>query len=105
MSYRVNIVEDEEKLNSILKLYLEKEGYIISAFLNGSSAVENMDSPPDLWVLDIMLPDINGYTLLKKIKEEGSTPSSFFHIHLNIHLTKSFFGLCAAFHQIRQILP
>lgn len=69
MKYRVNIVEDEENLNSILKLYMEKEGYIVNAFLNGSSALENLCPPPDIWVLDIMLPDINGYTLLKKIKE------------------------------------
>ncbi|HWR61761.1 MAG TPA: response regulator transcription factor [Clostridia bacterium] len=69
MKYRVNIVEDEESLNSILKLYMEKEGYIVNAFLNGNTALENLFPPPDIWVLDIMLPDINGYTLLKKIKE------------------------------------
>lgn len=69
MEYRVNIVEDEENLNSILKLYLEKEGYIVTAFLDGNSALEKLSSSPDLWILDIMLPDINGYTLLKKIKD------------------------------------
>lgn len=69
MKYRVNIVEDEESLNSILKLYMEKEGYIVNSFLNGNAALENLSPPPDIWILDIMLPDINGYTLLKKIKE------------------------------------
>ncbi len=73
MKYRVNIVEDEESLNSILKLYMEKEGYIVNSFLNGNAALENLSPPPDIWILDIMLPDINGYTLLKKIKESDFT--------------------------------
>jgi len=71
MKYRVNIVEDEENLNSILKLYMEKEGYTVNAFLNGSTALENLSPPPDIWILDIMLPDINGYTILKKIRESS----------------------------------
>ena len=78
MKYRVNIVEDEKSLNALLKLYLEKEGYIVNAFLNGNIALENMFPPPDLWVLDIMLPDINGYTLLKKIKESVSDAAVIF---------------------------
>ena len=78
MKYRVIIVEDEENLISILKLYMEKEGYIVNAFLNGNEALENLFPPPDIWVLDIMLPDINGYTLLKKIKESDFTAPVIF---------------------------
>jgi len=78
MKYSVNIVEDEESLNSILKLYLEKEGYTVNAFLNGTTALENLSTCPEVWVLDIMLPDINGYTLLKKIKESACNSSVIF---------------------------
>ncbi|HWQ29497.1 MAG TPA: response regulator transcription factor [Negativicutes bacterium] len=78
MKYRVNIVEDEENLNSILKLYLEKEGYIVKSFLDGNTALEGIENPPDLWVLDIMLPDINGYTLFKKIKESVNDSAVIF---------------------------
>jgi len=78
MKYRVNIVEDEKSLNSILKLYMEREGYIVNSFLDGNTALENLFPPPDIWILDIMLPDINGYTLLKKIKEsEYAVPVIF----------------------------
>lgn len=68
MSYKVFLVEDNEDLNAILKKYLEKEGYLVEAFLDGSSAQKRLHTQPDLWILDIMLPDINGYTLLKEIK-------------------------------------
>ncbi|WP_053956545.1 response regulator transcription factor [Inediibacterium massiliense] len=78
MAYQVYLVEDEENLNSILKMYLEKEGYEVKSFLDGKTALEKVCNPPHLWILDIMLPDINGYTLLKKIKEfDSSTPTIF----------------------------
>jgi len=78
MAYKIYLVEDEENLNSILKMYLEKEGYSVKSFLDGKSAQEQITSAPDLWILDIMLPDINGYTLIKQIKEvDESTPVIF----------------------------
>lgn len=70
MSYKIYLVEDEENLNHILKSYLEKEEFQVTTFLNGESARKNIDSKPDLWVLDIMLPDIDGFQLLKEIKEK-----------------------------------
>ncbi len=70
MSYRIYLVEDEENLNDILKFYLEKEGFKVTAFSNGESARKNIDNKPDLWVLDIMLPDIDGFQILKEIKEK-----------------------------------
>jgi two-component system response regulator CssR len=68
MPYTIYLVEDNEDLNSILKKYLEKEGYLVEGFLDGLSAHNKLLSPPDLWILDIMLPDTNGYTLFKEIK-------------------------------------
>jgi len=70
MSYKIYLVEDEENLNDILKFYLEKEGFQVTSFLNGEFARSNIDNKPDLWVLDIMLPDIDGFQLLKEIKEK-----------------------------------
>ena len=70
MSYKIYLVEDEENLNDILKSYLEKEGLQVTTFLNGEMARRNIDDKPDLWVLDIMLPDIDGFQLLKEIKEK-----------------------------------
>lgn len=72
MSCRIYLVEDEENLNDILKSYLQKEGFQVTAFLNGESAKNHIDDVPDLWVLDIMLPDIDGFQLLKEIKDKNN---------------------------------
>lgn len=69
MSYTIFLVEDNQDLNSILKKYLETEGYTVEAFLDGLSARQKIHANPDLWILDIMLPDTTGYTLFKEIKE------------------------------------
>lgn len=66
---KIYLVEDDKNLNLILSSYLEKEGFLVSSFLNGSVAKENIPNPPDLWILDIMLPDIDGYSLIKEIKK------------------------------------
>lgn len=71
MSYKVYLVEDDKNLNLVLSSYLEKEGWGVSSFLNGSSAQNAMVIPPDLWILDIMLPDIDGYQLIKEIKRSN----------------------------------
>jgi len=67
--YRVFLVEDEINLNEILSSYLRKEGWEVRCFYNGESALQAIEDHPHLWILDIMLPDIDGYQLLRKIKE------------------------------------
>ncbi|NRD78301.1 response regulator [Bacillus sp. BRMEA1] len=75
----IYLVEDEGHLNHLLKKYLEKEGYHVISFFNGESALQKIPDMPDLWVLDIMLPDIDGYQLIKAIKEHNSlTPVNFY---------------------------
>lgn len=69
MSYNIYLVEDEKNLNDILTFYLEKENWNVTSFFNGTYAQSIIDNPPHLWVLDIMLPDIDGIQLLKEIKE------------------------------------
>ncbi len=68
MSYKIYLVEDDENLNLVLTSYLKKEGWNVSSFLNGLDAQKVITNPPDLWILDIMLPDIDGYQLIKEIK-------------------------------------
>lgn len=71
------MVEDDKNLNILLKTYLEKESYEVVTFLRGDDALTAIRDNPDLWILDIMLPGLDGYSLLKKIKEEKDTPVIF----------------------------
>lgn len=73
MSNKIYLVEDDENLNIVLTSYLENEGFKVKSFLNGLDAKRNIENPPSLWILDIMLPDIDGYQLIKEIK--STTPN------------------------------
>lgn len=67
--FRVFLVEDEINLCEILSSYLKKEGWEVRSFYNGESALQAIGDKPHLWILDIMLPDIDGYQLLRNIRE------------------------------------
>ncbi|SFQ99453.1 Response regulator receiver domain-containing protein [Desulfoscipio geothermicus DSM 3669] len=67
--FRIFLVEDEINLNQILTCYLKKEGWEVRSFTNGQSALQAIEKHPHLWILDIILPDIDGYQLLCSIKE------------------------------------
>jgi two-component system response regulator CssR len=78
MAYRIHLVEDEANLNELLTSYLSKEGWEVTSFLNGESARQAIPARPHLWILDIMLPDIDGYQLLREIKADlGVMPVIF----------------------------
>ncbi len=75
--YCINLVEDEVNLANILKTYLEKEGWEVNVFSSGEDAIQQLDAPCHLWILDIMLPGIDGYEILKKIKSTSNIPVIF----------------------------
>ena len=72
---RISVVEDEEVLNNLITRYLQKEGYEVRSYLNGEDAVRGLDQPSDLWVIDIMLPDIDGFTVFREVKQKN--PDSY----------------------------
>lgn len=75
MAQKVLIVEDEANIAELLHLYLEKEGYETAVALDGGKGVELFRSfRPDLVLLDIMLPVMDGWSVLKKIRESDKTP-------------------------------
>lgn len=65
---KIALVEDEVSLNTILTRYLEKEGYEVTAFTNGLDAYNAIEDPFDLWILDIMVPLMDGFELIKEVK-------------------------------------
>ena len=75
MAKKVLIVEDDNNIAELLHLYLEKEGFETQVARDGGKGVEMFRSfQPDLVLLDIMLPVMDGWSVLKKIRESGKTP-------------------------------
>ena len=75
---KIYLVEDEKSLNLLLEKYLQLEGYEVTTFSDGNSAIARIKDMPDLWILDIMLPDTDGYTIIKAIKANNkNTPVIF----------------------------
>ena len=71
--YNIALVEDEKDLNDLIKTYLEKEGYSVTSYYNGDTAIKDSNKVYHLWILDIMLgDDISGYDIIKKIRENNS---------------------------------
>ena len=78
LSRRIYLVEDEKSLNILLEKYLQREGYEVTTFSDGNSAIARIKDMPDLWILDIMLPDIDGYQIIKAVKDNNkNTPVIF----------------------------
>lgn len=72
---KVLIVEDEYDIRELLQNYLENEGYQVVSASDGEQALEMFHSAtPDLILLDIMLPLLNGYEVCKAIREESNIP-------------------------------
>jgi len=69
MKQKILLVEDEENLLDIIKLNLELEGYSVGLAKNGKSALENFEQEKfDLIILDVMLPELNGFDVCRKIR-------------------------------------
>ncbi len=70
--HNIALVEDEKDLNNLIRTYLEKEGYNVTSYYSGESAIKDSDKDYHLWILDIMLgDDISGYDIIKKIRENN----------------------------------
>lgn len=71
MATRVLITEDEPNIIESLTFILKRAGYEVSSVLDGEAAVRRLRSdPPDIMILDVMLPRMNGFEILKLIKSD-----------------------------------
>jgi two-component system, OmpR family, phosphate regulon response regulator PhoB len=74
MTARILIVEDEEPLTMLLRYNLEAEGYMVDAAVRGDEAeIKISESPPDLVVLDWMLPGLSGIELCRRLRARAAT--------------------------------
>lgn len=75
MSEKILIVDDEREISDLVTLYLENENFTVFTFYNGKDALDCIAKETlDLAILDIMLPDINGLQICKKIRENHNYP-------------------------------
>ena len=75
MAPRILIVEDEEKMARFIELELSHEGYEVSKAADGRTALERaLSEDYDLILLDIMLPELNGLEVLRRLRSEKQTP-------------------------------
>ncbi len=72
---RVLVVDDEERMVRFIRMNLEHDGFQVSEALNGRQAVQKLrDVNPDLILLDIMMPDLDGFEVLETIREVSTVP-------------------------------
>src|SRR5499425_1975315 len=72
---RVLLIDDDERLNALLTTYLERFGFTVRAVTHPEQGLRALKSdPPDVIVLDVMLPDVDGFTLCRKIRESSRIP-------------------------------
>ncbi len=75
---RVFVVDDEKSIRDILKKYIEKEGYKVTVFDNGNTVLAEVGRlKPDLLVIDIMMPGVDGIELCKQIRKTSDVPIIF----------------------------
>ena len=75
MAISVLIVEDDANIRELLQLYLEKDGYAVTVAADGGQGLEKFRSiKPDLVLLDVMMPVMDGWAVCKAIRAEGDTP-------------------------------
>lgn len=75
MAYRILIADDEAEIRDVLRLYLEKEGYEIVEAADGLEADRLLKKEEiDLAILDIMMPGLDGYRVLRNIREGNNLP-------------------------------
>ena len=67
----ISVLEDESTLNRLITKYLEKEGYQVRSCFTGEDALRGLALSTDLWVIDIMLPDVDGFSVFKEVKEHN----------------------------------
>ena len=75
MAVSVLIVEDDRNIAELLQMYLEKEGYAVTVAADGGQGLSKFRSiKPDLVLLDVMMPVMDGWSVCKAIRAESQTP-------------------------------
>jgi len=72
---RVLVVDDEPMVREVVAAYLERDGHIVESASSGAEALQRLRrDPPDLVVLDVMLPGVDGLEVLRRLRSDGEVP-------------------------------
>ncbi|EKD34576.1 MAG: hypothetical protein ACD_75C02274G0001 [uncultured bacterium] len=72
---RILLIEDDARLAELIKAYLAKQGFIVAIEGRGDTGLERiLAEQPDLVILDLMLPGMDGLTLCRKVRQEYAGP-------------------------------
>lgn len=75
MAYTILVADDELEIRQLLRLYLEKDGYTVYEAEDGSEAISICETKQiDMILLDVMMPNMNGYQVIQKIRKESNIP-------------------------------
>lgn len=75
MSETILVVDDEQRIIDLAKMYIEQEGYTVDSATNGVEALHKIrDNPPVLVVLDLMLPGMDGLDVCRRVRAESDLP-------------------------------
>jgi len=75
MNGHILIVDDEKEIADLIEVYLKNDGYTVYKFYNGTDALKCIESTKlDMAILDVMLPDLDGFQICQKIREEYFYP-------------------------------
>src|ERR1700737_2720946 len=76
MATRVLLVEDDPRIRTSLRLVLEDEGYVVAEAESGEAALAAFDTrPPDVILIDLMLPGMDGFALCRNIRRRSDVPA------------------------------
>jgi DNA-binding response OmpR family regulator len=72
---RILVVDDEERMVRFIRMNLEHDGFQVSEAFNGKQAIQKIrDVTPDLILLDVMMPDLDGFEVLETVREVSNVP-------------------------------
>ncbi|SHJ34505.1 VanR-ABDEGLN family response regulator transcription factor [Lutispora thermophila] len=75
MASNILVVDDEQSIADLIEVYLKNENYDVLKFYNGQDALKCVENQNiDLAILDVMLPDIDGFSICQKIREKHKFP-------------------------------
>ena len=93
MAENILVVDDEREIADLVEVYLQNEGYTVYKFYNAGDALNCLETTPiSLAVLDIMLPDMDGFALCRRIRRKFYFPIIMLTAKVNVEYQMEYKG-------------